>query len=384
MAENQGNWYHLGPLLAEINDYQPTPLYLYFNPMNPDILKECFFDDQLYNALFNGGQGKLNAIYEYTSNKHLGVDEDDYDNDVVTIQYSPINLSFQFCYKLDNDGCYLDEPFLYMFHTGEPTRFMTHENAHLLMNDTNLPNKFSNWLDFLEKSTPCYASLIIGPFNGGFKSKLTSEIDTDLYFRWVEKTEPENQTQERELHIRVIQERFPFLKPVYDEEDELEVSMRDAAISIINRSQDPLAWIFLGYNTVPNGLFPRQVAIPFAYTGDYLREFLNSFPNGRMKERINGGLAIRVPNVYCKRNNSTEWTVLTGVQIKMLLDHEPKTLILMAPQISECDFYMLPELQIETCYRWRNGYLEFRIEFAGVWNFPRSESLTCKPIESYY
>ncbi|CAO2818621.1 unnamed protein product [Amaranthus hypochondriacus] len=135
--------------------------------------------------------------------------------------------------------------------------------------------------------------------------------------------------------------------------------MRDAAISIINRSLDPLAWIFLGYNTVPNGSLPRQVAIPFAYTGDYLREFLNSFPNERMKERINGGLAIRVPNVYCKRNNTTEWTVLTGVQIKMFLDHEPKTLILMAPQISECDFYMLPELQIETCYRWRDGYLEF-------------------------
>lgn len=106
MAENQGDWYHLGPLLAEINDFQHTPLYLYFNPMNPDILKECFFDDQLYNVLFNGGQGKLNAIYEYTSNKHLGVDEDDYDNDVVTIQYSPINLSFQFCFKLDKYGCW--------------------------------------------------------------------------------------------------------------------------------------------------------------------------------------------------------------------------------------------------------------------------------------
>ena len=108
---------------------------------------------------------------------------------------------------------------------------------------------------------------MIGAFNGGFQSELTGEIDTDFYFRWVEKTEPENQTQERELHIRVIQERVPFLIPAYDEPQNDINNIHDYAISKINRSLDPQAWIFLGYSIVPSGSFPRDAAIPFAYTG---------------------------------------------------------------------------------------------------------------------
>lgn len=109
MAENKADWYHYGPLMYQ-NKSQSRSAFLSI-PLCPVkfqhfVVNECFNNHQLYDALFNGGQGEINAIYEYTSNKHLGVDGDDYDNDVVTIQYSPINLSFQFCFELDKYGCW--------------------------------------------------------------------------------------------------------------------------------------------------------------------------------------------------------------------------------------------------------------------------------------
>ena len=339
MAENKADWYHFGPLMNQ-NKSQPRSAFLYI-PLWPEkfqefVVNKCFDDHQLYDALFNGGQGKINAIYEYTSNKHLGVDEDDYDYDDITIQYSPIKLSFNFCYIIDEYLFDFHETKIpsCMFHTGEPTRFITHENAHILMNDvhTNTPNGFDFWIELLEHSTPYHASFIIGPYNG-FDSELTNEIDTDFYFRWVEPTESENQTQERELHIRVIQERFPCLIPEYDKDPRNQTKIQCYAMKVIGPYLDPREWIFLGYNVVPSGL-PKNAAIIFSYRGDYLSEFLDTFPRGRMKKRINGGLAIRVPNVYCKRNNLAEWTVLKGVQIKMLKKAGPETLNL------ECEFHM--------------------------------------------
>ncbi|CAO2818616.1 unnamed protein product [Amaranthus hypochondriacus] len=316
MAENQVHWHHIGPVQLK----QQSNPFLYNIPLDSPMFADffyftCFYNQQPLNNIFNGGHGRINAIYENTSNIHLGVDEDDYDNLPITIQYSPINLSFCFhCVVIVNEN---------------PLR------GHRVRTNFHPTN------------------LSIGSSTDGVQLNLTLEIDTDLYFRWVEPTESENQTQKTELHIRIIQERFPKLIPNYD---------------------DLQTWYSFGFNILPIQkkivYTGRPLMIIFRYCDDdVLDKFLDSFPEGRMKDRINKGLAIRVPNVYCSKNDSREWTVLKGAQIKISTE-DPKTLSLLAIGVFELDISMRRGRTIKTSYRWRDGYLEFRIELCE--GFPSS------------
>lgn len=312
MAEHQVHWHHIGPVQLK----QWSIPFLYNIPLDPQMFTDfvafaCFRNQQPVNIFFNGGHGRINAIYENTSNIHLGVDEDDYDNHPITIQYSPINLSFNSYYTVV-------------------------ANETPLTIRTNFPINHST-------NRPVSSNLLIGLSNGG-QFNLTPEIDTDLYYRWVEPTESENQTQQKELHIRIIQERFPFLMPDYD---------------------DLQTWNNFGFNILPiqeKIVYTGRPSIIFRYCeDDVLDKFLDSFPDGRMKDRINEGLAIRVPNVYCSKNDSREWKVLKGAQIKISTE-DPKTLSLLAIEVLELDINLRRGRTIKTRYRWRDGYLEFRIE----------------------
>ncbi|CAO2818620.1 unnamed protein product [Amaranthus hypochondriacus] len=297
------HWKHLATTSKSIYSDEFNSNYIIFD-IEPERFKQFVrnFKKDLWNPFFNGGKGKVNAIYY-----------DGLDSDLIPPIF--VKLHFKFCYSLRQPS------------SNKPLIF-TDINAKSLLDSGDLDD-----LDFTTV-TPVCACLKFTPYDGfNFLCVLDKEVDIDLYIQWVKHP----QTSDSMFRIKFRQEKIP-----------IQTVPNDGLLS----------WIHLGRNQYVNDNIRLNA---FQFEGETVEEFLKSFPAGRLKNRIDSGLGIRVGNVYTSYRCSETMCVLTGLEMKVMdsISHGGKVLILNLQNLLQLN----PEFNgkhVHTYYRWSNESLELR------------------------
>ncbi|CAO2818614.1 unnamed protein product [Amaranthus hypochondriacus] len=311
----------LGITILDINTPLTVP-YTLKVPSSPlrftKFLVNSFIDDnhdeQLMQVFFNGGNVR-NVILDDDPN------------------FSPITLSCEFLYYIPD--------YLLIGHSTP----LTNQNADSIIDTENPPPNFNNWSHFFRTINPNSASFTITPYIAD-QLNHTYDLDTFIFFRCVESTQPENQTQQREIHIKIIQQNNVYLNP-------------DTRNWVTDN------WNFLGTEPFVYVCHPKRKII-LSYKFD-VSKFLASMQNRRMKNFLDKGLPIRVSNVYLNKldRSGVKWALLHGLQMKLVKERNEEKLCLWASKIQELHRFFNREglMQLETYYRWRNRYLELQIFF---------------------
>uniref|UniRef100_A0A803MN50 Uncharacterized protein n=1 Tax=Chenopodium quinoa TaxID=63459 RepID=A0A803MN50_CHEQI len=161
---------------------------------------------------------------------------------------------------------------------------ITTENAESILDS----DQFDGVASILESIVPDLASLRLTPYNALDIGHLR-QVDIEVYYCW--KRTPKGMNI---LHIRIVQEPLP------------EVPM-GAPVG---------AWNVLGTNTLNSRRIMRNELL---FTE--INAFLNSFPAGRMRERIMSGSEISIAYVY------TPDQEIRGLQLKLRTNNQPPCLV---------------------------------------------------------
>ncbi|CAO2818615.1 unnamed protein product [Amaranthus hypochondriacus] len=309
----------LGSTIFDIHTPLTQPLALTV-PLSPQhftrFLVNSFIDDD-NQVFFNGGNLRNAILY-------------------ADPRFFAITLSCEFLYSIPD--------YLLIGHSTP----LTNQNADSIIQTENPPPNFNNWSHFFRTVNPNSASLTITPYIAA-QLNHTYDLDTFIFFRRVESTEPENKTQQREIHIQIIQQKTVYLNP------------------------DTQTWVTDNCNVLGTEYFeyvtyPKRKII-FSYNHkDYVSKFLASIQNWKIKNLLYKGFPIRVSNVYLKkmgRSGVYKWVLLYGLQMKFVKERDEKKLCLWASKIQELHHFFDSEglLKLETKYRWTYGHLELQIFF---------------------
>ena len=302
---NPENWNHLATTFQPVDSNDSISNYILFK-IEPEIFQQFVSDFRNYlsDPFFNGGKGKLRAIYDDATVFHS-----------TSTRRLFVKLSFIFRYSLQ-------QPI-----TNKPL-ILTNTNAELLIDTGDVYG-----VDITTVS-PVYAYVKFTPHEAyADLCDLDKEVDIHLYFRW--DTKAYVNASRPALKIKIVQEKVPIMVQTVP-------------------SHANLPWIHLGGNRFVNDKIRLNA---FQFEGERVKEFLESFPEGKLKKRINSGLGIRVGNVYTQSKSR-----LTGLEMKMInsISYGKKVLILSLQKLLQLN----PEYvgkQVHTYYRWIGECLELRI-----------------------
>ncbi|CAO2818613.1 unnamed protein product [Amaranthus hypochondriacus] len=302
---NPQNWNHLATTFQSIDSNNSISNYILFK-IEPEIFQQFVRDFRNYisDPFFNGGKGKLKAIYDdgavfrSTATRRLFV-----------------KLSFIFRYSLQPPMT--DKPLIF-----------TNTNASLLIDTDEIR------IDDIITVSPVYAYVKFTPYEAyADLCDLDKEVDIHLFFRW--DTKAYVGSSQPALKIKIVQEKVPNIVQT-------------------DSNYADLQWIHLGGCRFVNDMIRLNA---FQFEGERVKEFLKSFPEGKSKTRINAGLGIRVGNVYTQSKS-----ILTGLEMKMInsISYGKKVLILSLQKLMQLN----PEYvgkHVHTYYRWIGECLELRI-----------------------
>ncbi|KMT10368.1 hypothetical protein BVRB_5g114990 [Beta vulgaris subsp. vulgaris] len=211
--------------------------------------------------------------------------------------------------------------YTYIFDHGDDDKIrMNPDNAALITNSEEFD------YDILESIDPLNAKFELTPYNA-YDYGHQLQVDIDVYYQWKDDHNDEAGIM-KNLHIQITQERIPWIP-----------------------MGTPLegAWNFLGVD-----LLRRNVIVSRKLQLKDIEGFLNSFPMGRMRDRILDGYGVRAANAYIYGDVQT----IKGLQLKVKdVNRHPRTLALsLGPLLEFNADYRYKWIQVY--YRWIGEFLE--------------------------